>query len=113
PAGDIATLLFHLGDEAVAEETGLEGNPSSLEEMAKYALVPSLVRALQEEVGYSASLAGPDLEKPGGKTTLSFGQLMLRLLTTGYCESISEIPDWAQSHAIASVNARATSRALL
>src|SRR5690554_8113554 len=38
---------------------------------------------------------------------------MLRLLTTGYCESISEIPDWAQSHAIASVNARATSRALL
>src|SRR5699024_3734480 len=73
----------------------------------------SLVRALQEEVGYSASLAGPDLEKPGGKTTLSFGQLMLRLLTTGDCESISEIPDWAQSHAIASVNARATSRALL
>src|SRR5690554_1337252 len=108
PAGDIATLLFHLGDEAVVEEVGLEGNPSSLEEMTKYALVPSLVRALQLEVGYPATQ-----EELSGEVTLSFGQLMLRLLTTGYCESISEIPDWAQSHAIAAVNARATSRALL
>ncbi|WP_373190760.1 BREX-1 system phosphatase PglZ type A, partial [Halomonas sp.] len=108
PASDIATLLFHLADEAVVEEVGLEGNPSSLEEMAKYALVPSLVRALQLEVGYPASQAELNGEEP-----LPFGQLMLRLLTTGYCESISEIPDWAQSHAIASVNARATSRALL
>ncbi|MGM0985019.1 MAG: BREX-1 system phosphatase PglZ type A [Pseudomonadota bacterium] len=108
PASDIATLLFHLADEAVAEETGLEGNPSSLEEMAKYALVPSLVRALQLEVGYPASQA-----ELSGESPLPFGQLMLRLLTSGYCESISEIPAWAQSHAIASVNARATSRALL
>lgn len=108
PATDIATLLFHLGDEAVAEEVGLESNPSSLEEMAKYGLVPSLVRALQLEVGYPANRA-----ELSGETPLSFGQLMLRLLTTGYCESISDIPDWAQSHAIASVNARATSRALL
>lgn len=108
PASDIATLLFHLADEAVAEEVGLEGNPSSLEEMAKYALVPSLVRALQLEVGYPATQA-----ELSGEAPLPFGQLMLRLLITGYCESISEIPDWAQSHAITSVNARATSRALL
>ncbi|MGK0547430.1 BREX-1 system phosphatase PglZ type A [Halomonas cupida] len=108
PAGDIATLLFHLADEAVSEEAGLEGNPSSLQEMAKYALVPSLARALQLEVGYPASQA-----ELNGEAALPFGQLMLRLLTTGYCESISEIPSWAQSHAIASVNARATSRALL
>ena len=83
PASDIATLLFHLGDEAVIEETGLEGNLSSLEEMAKYALVPSLVRALQLEVGYPASQA-----ELSGEAALPFGQLMLRLLTTGYCESI-------------------------
>lgn len=108
PASDIAMLLFYLADEAVVEDVGLEGNPSSLEEMAKYALVPSLVRALQMEVGYPASQ--PELS---GEASLQFGQLMLRLLTTGYCESLSEIPDWAQSHAIASVNAKATSRALL
>ncbi|WP_019570754.1 BREX-1 system phosphatase PglZ type A [Thioalkalivibrio sp. ALE11] len=108
PANEIATLLFHLGDEAVAEETGLEGDPPSLVEMSKYALVPSFVRGLQQEVGYPASEA-----ELSGEAALSFGQLMLRLLTTGYCESISEIPDWAQSHAISSANARATSRALL
>ncbi|MDR5898846.1 BREX-1 system phosphatase PglZ type A [Halomonas vilamensis] len=108
PASDVATLLFHLADEAVAEAVGLEGNPSSLDEMTKYALVPSLVKALQLEVGYPATQA-----ELIGDEALHFGQLMLRLLTTGYCESLSEIPDWAQSHAIASVNARATSRALL
>lgn len=108
PAGDVATLLFHLADEAVAEEVGLEDNPSSLTEMAKYALVPSLVRALQLEVGYPATQA-----ELSGEAKLSFGQLILRLLTTGYCESISEIPDWAQSHAIASANARASSRVLM
>lgn len=108
PTADVATLLFHLADEAVKEDAGLENNPSSLEAMAKYGLVPSLVRALQLEVGYPASDA-----ELGGEATLAFGPLMLRLLTTGYCESIADIPDWAQGHAIASVNARATSRALL
>lgn len=108
PTADVATLLFHLADEAVKEDTGLEDNPSSLETMAKYGLVPGLVRALQLEVGYPASEA-----ELAGEATLAFGPLMLRLLTTGYCESIADIPDWAQRHAIASVNARATSRALL
>ncbi|SHL89523.1 BREX-1 system phosphatase PglZ type A [Vreelandella subglaciescola] len=112
-ASDVATLLFHLATEAVKEETGLEANPTALNEMDKYGLVPALVQALQVEVGYSATQEEPDLEKEDGKAPLHFGQLMLRLLTTGYCESISAIPDWAQSHAIASVNARATSRALL
>ncbi|SEQ21421.1 TIGR02687 family protein [Ectothiorhodospira magna] len=107
-ACDIATLLFHLGDEAVSDDVGVEGTPASLEEMTKYGLVPSLVRALRQEVGYPATQAELD-----GETPLHFGQLMLRLLITGYCESISEIPDWAQGQAIASVNARATSRALL
>ena len=105
---DVATLLFHLAEEAVAHELGLEANPASLVEAEKYALVPALVRALQAEVGYPASQAELDGEAP-----LNFGQLMLRLLITGYCESISDIPDWARQVAIPSVNARASSRALL
>ncbi|MGO2383501.1 BREX-1 system phosphatase PglZ type A [Halomonas sp. AOP7-E1-9] len=108
PSTDIGTLLFHLANDAVAEDTGLENNPASLETMARYGLVPSLIRALQLEVGYPATEA-----ELSGEAPLAFGQLMLRLLATGYCESIADIPEWAKNHAIASVNARATSRALL
>lgn len=105
---DVATLLFHLAEEAVTHELGLEANPAALVESEKYALVPAFVRVLQAEVGYPASR-----EELSGETTLNFGQLMLRLLITGYCESISDIPDWARQVAIPSVNARASSRALL
>ncbi len=34
---DVATLLFHLAEEAVAHELGLEANPASLVEAEKYA----------------------------------------------------------------------------
>lgn len=105
---DVATLLFHLAEEAVAHELGLEANPAALVEAGKYALVTAFVRALQAEVGYPASR-----EELSSETPLNFGQLMLRLLITGYCESISDIPDWARQMAIPSVNARASSRALL
>ena len=105
---DVATLLFHLAEEAVTHELGLETNPPALVEAEKYALVPAFVRALQAEVGYPASR-----EELSGETPLNFGQLMLWLLITGYCESISDIPDWARQVAIPSVNARASSRALL
>ncbi|WP_339934484.1 BREX-1 system phosphatase PglZ type A [Vreelandella glaciei] len=105
---EVATLLFHLAEEAVTHELGLEVNPAALVEAEKYALVPAFVRALQAEVGYPAGR-----EELSGETPLNFGQLMLRLLITGYCESISDIPDWARQVAIPSVNARASSRALL
>ncbi|AJY50827.1 BREX-1 system phosphatase PglZ type A [Halomonas sp. KO116] len=105
---EVATLLFHLAEEAVTHELGLEANPAALVESEKYALVPAFVRVLQAEVGYPASR-----EELSGETPLNFGQLMLRLLITGYCESISDIPDWARQVAIPSVNARASSRALL
>ncbi|XKF16612.1 BREX-1 system phosphatase PglZ type A [Halomonas sp. BLK-85] len=105
---EVATLLFHLAAQAADGDLGLETNPPGLVDAEKYALVPALVRALQAEVGYPARR--DELE---GEVPLNFGQLMLRLLITGYCESISEIPDWAGQVAMSSVNARATSRALL
>jgi len=107
-APDIANILFTLGDELVKADEGLEHVPSSITELEKYGLMSSLVRALREEVGYPASE-----EELRGDAPFNFGHFLIRLLATGFCESISDVPDWARSVAISSANARATSRALL
>ena len=44
-----------LADEAVQDELGLEVNPKSLEELSKFGLMPALLQALHEEVGYAAT----------------------------------------------------------
>lgn len=105
---DIANILFTLGDELVKVDGGLEQVPESITELEKYGLVPPLVRAFQEEVGYPASE-----EELRGEIPFNFGHFLIRLLATGFCESISDVPDWVRSVAISSANARATSRALL
>lgn len=105
---DIANILFTLGDELAKAGEGLEYRPASLTELEKYGLVPPLVSALQGEVGYPASM-----EELSGEAAFNFGNFLIRLLATGYCESISDVPSWATSVAISSANARATSRALL
>ena len=107
-APDIANILFTLGDELVKADEGLEHVPSSITELEKYGLMSSLVRAFREEVGYPASE-----EELRGDAPFNFGHFLIRLLATGFCESISDVPDWARSVAISSANARATSRALL
>ena len=107
-APDIANILFTLGDELMKADEGLEHVPSSITELEKYGLMSSLVRALREEVGYPASE-----EELRGDAPFNFGHFLIRLLATGFCESISDVPDWARSVAISSANARATSRALL
>src|SRR5690606_27438605 len=66
------------------------------------------VAALQLEVGYPAT--------PGevaGEEPFNMGQFLVRLLATGFCESIGDVPAWAQTLVMASGSARATSRALL
>lgn len=105
---DVATLLFTLGAAAVEENCLLDKNPAVIEEMRKFGLQGTFLRALQDEVGYPASE-----QELSGEQPFLLGNLLVRLLTTGFCESISEIPEWARSNAIASASARATSRAFL
>ena len=105
---DIAHILFVLTEEAVENDTGLEANPNSFDELMKYGLMPALVAGLQAEVGYPASAA-----ELAGEAPLNFGKFLICLLTTGYCESIAEVPAWATDLAIPSQTARASSRALL
>ena len=105
---DIANILFTLGDELAKADGGLEQVPESIIELERYGLVPPLVRAFQEEMGYPASE-----EELRGEAPFNFGHFLIRLLATGFCESVSDVPNWARSVAISSANARATSRALL
>lgn len=105
---DVPHILFALAEEAVNEDLGLEESPNSINELEKYGLIPALVTALQLEVGYAASLG-----ELSGEESFKFGHFLIRLLATGYCESIGDIPDWAKDLAIASGSAKATSRALL
>jgi uncharacterized protein (TIGR02687 family) len=105
---DIAHILFALAEQMASAGQGLEENPAVLDELAKYQLLPALVDALQAEVGYPATT-----QELNGEQQFNFGNFLIRLLTTGFCEGIADIPDWASGLAIPSANARATSRALL
>ena len=105
---DVPHILFALAEEAVEHDTGLEENPQSLLDLDKYGLIPSLVTSLQTEIGYQSTVA----ELNGGEP-FRFGHFLIRLLSTGFCESIGDVPVWAKDLAISSGSAKATSRALL
>lgn len=105
---DLPHILFSLAEEAVENDSGLEDTPASQIDLEKYALLPSLVKFLQDEIGYPASV---EELRDGG--SFKFGYFLIRLLTTGFCESIGDVPDWAQNLVIPSSSAKATSRAML
>lgn len=107
-ACDLPHILFALAEEMVSAQSGLEEVPAAIAELEKFGLIPAWVTALQLEVGYPAT-AG----ELAGEEPFNFGQFLVRLLATGFCESIGAVPAWAQSLVMASGSARATSRALL
>ena len=105
---DLPRILFAIAEEVADEDLGLEAAPASISELEKYGLLPALISSLQDELGYLVSPA-----ERNGEEALNFGQFLIRLLTTGFCESISFVPEWAANIAMPSENANATSRALL
>lgn len=107
-SSDVPGLLFALAEESVTQDLGLEANPPSLDKLTEYGLLPALLTALRDEVGYPVS-AG----ELNGEAPFRFGQLLIRLLATGFCESVGEVPAWATTIAIPSAGARATSRTLM
>ena len=107
-SADIPHILFALASESVDNDLGLDGSPPSLTELNKFGLSHRLITAIQEETGYLASD-----EEQSGETPFNFGHFLIRLLTTGFCEGIGDIPPWAKPLAIATGNANATARTLL
>lgn len=107
-SADLITLLCTLAELIVSDDLGLERNPPAIDELYKFGLMPALLQSIRDEVGYV-----PSAEELSGEKLFSFGHFLIRLLATGFCESIAEIPSWATATVIPSANARATSRALL
>lgn len=107
-ACDLPHILFALAEEMVTANVGLEEMPAIISELEKFSLIPALITALQLELGYPAS-AG----ELAGEGHFNLGQFLVRLLVTGFCENLGEVPTWAQSLVMASGSARATSRSLL
>lgn len=105
---DITTLVSALGEHQVKVKAGLTENPDVIRELIRFELLPTLLKELQQAVGYPASVA--ELQ---GEEKFSLGHFFIRLLTTDFCEGIGEIPVWADKLAIPSVGARASARALL
>ena len=107
-SADLSPILFVLAEASVAADCGLEANPAVLDELVKYQLVPALLTALEAELTYPVSV-----EELSGEVDFKLGHFFIRFLTTGFCESIGDVPSWAAELVMPSLNARATARAIL
>lgn len=107
-SAELMHIVLALADEMVQHNLELEVNPDSFAELEKFQLVPALVTALQAEIGYPASV-----EELNGETQFKLGTFFIRLMTTGFCESLGDVPVWAQELVMSSVSSRATARAFL
>lgn len=105
---DITTLVCALGEHQVKAQAGLTENPDVIRELIRFDLLATLLKELQQAVGYPVSAA--ELQ---GEEAFSLGHFFIRLLTTDFCEGVGEIPVWADKLAMPSVGARASARALL
>ncbi|MEG1091859.1 MAG: BREX-1 system phosphatase PglZ type A, partial [Acinetobacter sp.] len=107
-SAELMHIVLALADEMVQQNLALEVNPDSFAELEKFQLVPALVTALQAEIGYPASV-----EELNGEAPFKLGTFFIRLMSTGFCESLGDIPLWAQELVMSSVSSRATARAFL
>ena len=86
-SAELMHIVLALADEMVQQNLALEVNPESFAELEKFQLVPALVTALQAEIGYPASV-----EELNGEVPFKLGTFFIRLMTTGFCESLGDIP---------------------
>ena len=104
---DINHILFSIARQTVDDVLGLETTPAIIEDFNKFGLQKTFVEQLQISFGYQ-----PSLEELSGETLFNFGRFLIRLLVTGFCENLGEIPDWAANQILPSANAQASVRAL-
>ena len=103
---DIKHILFAIALQTADDDVGLEGVPAILEDFNKYGLQTTFVQQLQLRFGYQ-----PIPEELDGTAVFKFGRFLIRLLVTGFCENLGEIPDWATNQLIPSASAPASVRA--
>lgn len=104
---DINHIIFAMALQAAEDDLGLESMPPMVDDFLKFGLQKTFVEQLQLYFGYQ-----PSSEELSGDVAFNFGRFMIRLLVTGFCENLGEIPDWAASQILPSASAQASVRAL-
>ena len=104
---DINHILFSLARQAADDDLGLEVTPAIIEDFQKFGLQKTFVEQLQVNFGYQ-----PSQDELSGEVMFNFGRFLIRLLVTGFCENLGDIPDWATRQVLPSINAQASVRAL-
>ena len=104
---DINHIIFALALQAAEDDLGLESMPPMVDDFLKFGLQKAFVEQLQLYFGYQ-----PSSEELSGDVAFNFGRFMIRLLVTGFCENLGEVPDWAASQILPSASAQASVRAL-
>jgi uncharacterized protein (TIGR02687 family) len=103
---DINHILFALARQTADDDLGLEATPPIIDDIRKFGLQKTFVEQLQINFGYQ-----PSQEELSDDVTFNFGRFLIRLLVTGFCENLGEIPDWAVSQILPSASAQASVRA--
>ena len=103
---DINHILFSLARQTVDDDLGLEETPAIIKDFKKFGLQKAFIELLQVNFGYK-----PSQEELSGEATFNFGRFLIRLLVTGFCENLGDVPDWAASHVLPTINAQASVRA--
>ncbi len=104
---NINHILFAIARQTADEELGLETTPGIIDDFNKYGLQKNFVEQLQISFGYQ-----PSEEELSSEVTFNLGRFLIRLLVTGFCENLGEIPGWATSQMLPSASAQASVRAL-
>lgn len=104
---DINHILFAIARQTADDELGLETTPPIIDDIKKFGLQKTFVEQLQMSFGYQ-----PSQEELSDDATFNFGRFLIRLLVTGFCENLGNIPDWAVNQILPSASAQASVRAL-
>jgi uncharacterized protein (TIGR02687 family) len=103
---DINHILFALARQTADDDLGLEATPPIIDDIRKFGLQKTFVEQLQINFAYQ-----PSQEELNDDVTFNFGRFLIRLLVTGFCENLGEIPDWAVSQMLPTASAQASVRA--
>lgn len=103
---DMNHILFAIARQAADDDLGLDTTPPIVDDIRKFGLQRTLVEQLQVSFGYQ-----PSQEELADEVTFNYGRFLIRLLVTGFCENLGEVPDWAVSQLLPSASAQASVRA--
>ncbi|NLB10889.1 BREX-1 system phosphatase PglZ type A [bacterium] len=100
---ELIYILMALADEMAEGHLALGDEIPSMLELEKFGLTATLMQVLKQEFGYE-----PTTEEQTGEKPFNLGTFLTHFIATSFCESLGEVPTWASSSVMPSINSRAT-----